>query len=116
MITSERKHGKVIMEREERLVCQQYIDNWPIRKIAAYANISQVTVMKILRRRGIPLRAGKRLTMEQERQVVELYNSGLSIREIIDKTTVKSTQTVYRILRDAGVERRRAPAGKEELK
>lgn len=101
------KRGKLITEREELLICQQYIDNWAVRKIAAYANVSQTTVMAILKRRAIPLRAGKRLTKKQEDQVVELYASGLSIREIINKTGVRSEQTIYRILRDANVERRR---------
>lgn len=104
---SEGKRGRLITDREELLICQQYVENWAIRKIAAYANVSQMTVMAILKRREIPLRAGKRLTKEQESQVVELYNSGVSIIEIINKTGVKSEQTIYRILRDADVERRR---------
>lgn len=46
-----KKRGKIITDREELLVCQQYKDGWTLRKIATYANISQTTVMAILRRR-----------------------------------------------------------------
>lgn len=99
--------AKVITDREELLVCEQYLANWNLKKIAAFANMSHVTVLAILRRRGIPLREGKRLLKEQEDKVVELYNEGESIVEIKNKTDVKSEQTIYRILRDAGVERRR---------
>ena len=67
-----KKRGKIITDREELLVCQQYKDGWTLRKIATYANISQTTVMAILRRREIPLRNGKQITEEQEKQVILL--------------------------------------------
>lgn len=99
--------AKIITEREELLVCKQYIGNWTLKKIAAYANLSQVTVLAILKRRNIPLRGGKRLATVQECQVVELYNEGMSIIDIMTQTGVKSEQTIYRILRDVGVKLRR---------
>lgn len=102
-----KKRGKQITDREELLICKQYTDNWPIRRIAAYANVSQSTVMAILKRRDITLRKGKRITEKQEQMVVELYNSNVSILEIINKTGVRSEQTIYRILQDAKVDRRR---------
>lgn len=67
-----KKRGKCLTNREELLICQQYIDNWAIRKIAVYANVSQSTVMAIVKRREIPLRARKRLTRKQENEVVKL--------------------------------------------
>lgn len=102
-----KKRGKNITDSEECLVCQHYIDNWTIKDIASYANITQATVMAILKRRNIPLRGGKQLSPEEEKEVVELYNSGMSIVEITNKTNVKSAQTIYRILRSAKVKRRR---------
>lgn len=100
--------GKTISDREELLVCEHYSANWSLKKIAAFANLSQVTVLAILKRREIPLRAGKRLTKEQEEKVVGLYSStSLSILDIMTATGVKSEQTIYRILRDAGTKRRR---------
>ena len=89
-----KKRGKIITDREELLVCQQYKDGWTLRKIATYANISQTTVMAILRRREIPLRNGKQITEEQEKQ-------------IMSKTGVKSEQTIYRIINNAGIDKRR---------
>lgn len=102
-----KKRGKIITDREELLVCQQYKDGWTLRKIATYANISQATVMAILRRREIPLRNGKQITEEQEKQVIDLYLSGGKIKEIMSKTGVKSEQTIYRIINNAGIDKRR---------
>lgn len=106
MITGKRR-GKNITDSEEGLVCQHYIDNWTIKDIASYANISQTTVMAILRRKNIPLRNGKQVSPEVEKEVIELYNSGMSIVEITNKTSVRSEQTIYRILRSAKVKMRR---------
>lgn len=97
---------KIITEREELLVCKQYAENWTLRKIASSANLSQSTVMAILKRRNIPLRNGKQLSAEQEQKVIALYSAGAPINEIKEKSDVKSEQTIYRILRDAGVGRR----------
>lgn len=36
-------------------------------------------------------------------KVVEMYNSGESISSIMKLCNIKSTQTVYRIIRDAGL-------------
>ena len=102
-----KKRGIIITDREELLVCQQYKDGWTLRKIATYANISQTTVMAILRRREVSLRNGKQITEEQEKQVVDLYLSGEKIKEIMSKTSVRSEQTIYRIINNAGVDKRR---------
>lgn len=102
-----KKRGKIITDREGLLVCQQYKDGWTLRKIATYANISQTTVMAILRRREVSLRNGKQITEEQEKQVVDLYLSGEKIKEIMSKTSVRSEQTIYRIINNAGVDKRR---------
>ena len=80
-----KKRGKIITDREELLVCQQYKDGWTLRKIATYANISQTTVMAILRRREIPLRNGKQITEEQEKQVIDL-----SVRRKDQRDNVKN--------------------------
>lgn len=63
--------------------------------------------MSVLRRNGIPLRQGKQISPEKEKCVVDLYRKGYSIAQIKSESGVKSEQTIYRILRDAGVERRK---------
>lgn len=94
---------KEITQREEQLVCQQYAERWTIRKIAAYASMSQTTVMAILKRNGIELRGRKTITDDKELLVVQMYLDGYTIKDIITKSGVKSEQTIYRILRDKNI-------------
>lgn len=49
---------------------------------------------------------GRTITIEQEDKVLALYELGVSIKEIIKETGVKSGQTIYRILDDNNVPRR----------
>lgn len=49
---------------------------------------------------------GRSITLEQEDKVLALYELGVSIKEIIKETGVKSEQTIYRILDDNNVPRR----------
>ena len=91
---------KILTNHEERLICQQYIGRWTVRKISAYANVSQTTIMAVLRRNGIELRGRKTITNDQEARVAQMYSDGCTIAEIISVSGVKSEQTIYRILRD----------------
>lgn len=94
---------KVITKREEEIICNQYLANWPIKKIVAYGNLSQTTVMAILRRNNIPLREGRRISKAQREEAVVLYAAGNPIKEIMRLCEIKSEQTIYRILREASV-------------
>ena len=98
---------KIITDREKQLVCDLYAKRMPLRKLASYANLSQTTCLKILRENGVAMRNGRTITKEQEDDVIRLYYDGLSILDIIEKTGVKSEQTIYRIFRDHNVKRRR---------
>lgn len=90
---------KIITEREKELVVSQYRDGMPLRKIAAYANMSQTTIMKIVHESGTPLRGRKTLYGEAEREDVRrLYDSGMSILDIMSTTGIRSEQTIYRIV------------------
>lgn len=91
---------KVITDREKKIVVEQYADGWPIRKIAAYASISQTTVMKIVREAGIPLR-GKEVQYGPDVQalVQALYDKGASILAIMEQTGIRSEQTIYRLVK-----------------
>ena len=47
---------------------------------------------------------GKRITLQQEEEVVRLYKTKqYAIREIMKRTGVKSEQTIYRILSDYNI-------------
>jgi len=94
---------KKITYREEQLICKQYTDRWPLRKIAAYASISQTTVMAVLRRNNIEFRGRKTISPEQESNVVRMYLDGYTIKDIISSSGVRSEQTIYRILRDKDI-------------
>lgn len=87
-------------------ICREYQQNEKIRIIACEYNVSQATIMAVLRRNNIPLRDRKRIIPDIEEAVTVLYREGKSIIEIMQLTGVKSQQTIYRILRDHNVERR----------
>ncbi len=99
--------GRKVSKELETIICEKYINGATLASIAERSHISQTTVLSILRRNNIPLRNGKRLSVQQEEEVVKLYRDGASIIEIKEKTVAKSEQTIYRILRDFGVERRK---------
>lgn len=87
-------------------ICREYQQNEKIRVIACEYNVSQATIMAVLRRNNIALRDRKRIIPSIEEAVTALYREGKAIVEIMHLTGVKSQQTIYRILRDHNVERR----------
>lgn len=90
---------KIISNREKKIVIAQYMDGVPLRKIAAYANMSQTTVMKIVHEAGIPPRGRRVLYDEAKRaEVKRLYDSGMSILSIMHETGIRSEQTIYRFI------------------
>lgn len=93
--------------KTEECICRAYLQNEKIRDIASKYNVSQTTIMVILRRNDISLREGKRITPDAEESVVALYRAGKSIIDITRLTPVSSKQTVYRILRGHNVKMRR---------
>lgn len=99
--------GRKLSNDEEALVCSRYINGYSLKYIQSLVGISITSVMAVLRRNAVPLRNGKRLLPEQESVVVRLYKAGESIAQIKVDSGVKSEQTIYRILRDAGIEQRK---------
>ena len=99
--------GRQLSYEFEQLICEKYNNGILLREIAEKSHISEVTIMKVLRRNKVPLRQRKQISPEKEKYVVDLYKNGESIALIKSESGVKSEQTIYRILRDAGVERRR---------
>lgn len=49
---------------------------------------------------------GKLITLDQEGKVLSLYKKGVSIKEIMKDTGVKSEQTIYRLLDANNIPRR----------
>lgn len=96
----------MVDKETEQDICRDYQQNEKIRVIAKDYNVTQATVMAVLRRNNIPLRDRKRIIPDIEESVTVLYREGKSIIEIMQLTGVKSQQTIYRILRDHNVERR----------
>ena len=90
--------NKTITAREKGLVIQQYKDGWPIRKIAAYASLTQYTVLKIVKESGTEMRNGCVFTKDAIDLVNRLYAEGSSLDEILKETGMKSKQTIYRLL------------------
>lgn len=91
--------GKQISNREKEIIVSQYSDGWPVRKIAAYASVSQTTVMKIVKEAGLRMRESRAVSDEKKEEVRKLYGEGKSIQDIIEATGVRSSQTIYTIVR-----------------
>lgn len=83
-----------------------YSDGSTLKEIQKELNVSQPTITKILREKKIRLREGFTIIERHRNKVVELYSSGKGISYIMDKTGIKSTSTIYRILIEAGIEKR----------
>ena len=90
--------GKQITDREKEIVVQQYQDGWALRKIASYANLSQTTVMKIVKEAGIELRGNKTYNTQKREKVQSLYQAGMSILNIMKETGIRSEQTIYTMI------------------
>lgn len=100
--------GKRIIDQEtEQVICRAYSENTPLRIIATEHNISQTTIMAVIRRNNMPLRNKKSIIPDIEKAVISLYKKGEAIKTIMKLTGVKSAQTIYRILSDHDVDRRR---------
>lgn len=55
------------------------------------------------------------ITLDQESRVMSLYKDGMTIKEIMDKTDIRSEQTIYRILDSNGVPRRPKVRGVKKI-
>lgn len=53
--------------------------------------------------------------MIDRNKVVKMYKSGATISAIMEKCNIKSTQTVYRIIRDAGITAGRSGIGSKRI-
>lgn len=93
---------KLITDREKELVVELYAKGMALRKIAAYASLSQTTVLKIVREAGAELRGTKAQYREEEQaRVRKLYAEGKSIKDIMRLTGIRSEQTIYRFVQAA---------------
>lgn len=102
--------GRELSIELQQHICDKYIAGVALREIAKKSKVSQTTIMKVLRKNEVPLRDGKQISEDSERLTVELYKSGESIARIMAETGIRSEQTIYRILRESGVEKRRKKA------
>lgn len=55
------------------------------------------------------------ITLDQESRVMSLYKDGMTIKEIMGKTDIRSEQTIYRILDSNGVPRRPKVRGVKKI-
>ena len=102
--------GRELSTELQQHICDKYIAGVALREIARKSHVSQTTIMKVLRKNEVPLRDGKQISEESERLTIDLYKSGESIARIKVATGIRSEQTIYRILRESGVEKRRKKA------
>ncbi|AEM38943.1 hypothetical protein Pyrfu_1075 [Pyrolobus fumarii 1A] len=95
-------------ERDE-LVVKLYKEGVPIDEIAKRACINKATIYLILRRHGIePMRKrrrSKKLTPEEEEQLVREYMEGVPVQQLLEKYNISTTK-LYEILKKHNVPHR----------
>ena len=101
---------KKITDQQRREVEMLYRGGAAFREIAARVGVSQSTVAAVIREARIALRGGH-YPADVRGRVASLYREGCTVAEIMAATGVRSQQTVYRFLRDAGVALQRKPGG-----
>lgn len=106
-VNNKRKRRTKASLPEKILICEQYKNGLKLKKISAYFSLSENTILSILKEMNIQLRCTNKTRKEQELYALRLYKEGKSILDIIEQTGIKSSQTIYRILKDYGVKRRR---------
>lgn len=87
-------------------ICKHYEAGLPLREISKRVGVSQATIISVIRKYDIPLRGKRRTSSDKKELVVQLYNQGLTIDDIIEQSGVKSEQTIYQILNEKGIPRR----------
>ncbi|MEG1684547.1 MAG: hypothetical protein RR319_01180 [Bacteroides sp.] len=98
--------GRRLPHKLEQLICEKYNKGVLLREIAKTSDVSDATIMKVLRRNKVTLRKRKQISPEKEKLIVCLYRAGESIARIKLESNVKSEQTIYRILKDAKIQLR----------
>ena len=104
---------KLTEEQEEEIV-QLYDGGIFSGAIAQKFGVSKPTILNALERQGrkrMPAGGRCKLNEEQQKEIVELYKSGLSLRPIALRFSV-SAQIVARILEHRGVKRRPRKGGR----
>lgn len=99
---------KKISSQKEKEIVELYKSGWGSTNIGKKLKISQTPIRRVLRENNIPVRAGKSIwqkgspkttTISQEKNIVQLYSSGLSKESIEDKTGI-GREVITRVLRD----------------
>ena len=81
-----------------------------LKGIAAATGLSATTVWRTIKNSQIEMRPNKppvKYDQDVQNRLIELYSSNRPILEIMKELGIKSEQTVYRLLRENGVELRK---------
>ena len=100
------KRGKIITEEVKRYICERYVMGERLANISKNADVSQTTIMQVLRERGVPLKNGETTTPINSHAIVSLYTVGKPIKEV-SSITGASPATIYRVLKENGVKSNR---------
>ncbi len=73
------------------------------REIAAILNMSKGSVSRAVAESGVALRGGRQFDEKTRAEIITQYKQGVSVAEIMKSTGVRSTRTVYDILREQGI-------------
>lgn len=94
-------------ERDAKVI-NLYNQGMKIKQIMQEANVAEGTVFRILMIHNIPRRDNKHFNQSKINEAIRMYaDASNSILHILEVTGIKSEQTLYRYLKESGVERRR---------
>ena len=106
-----KNHDKEIMENNKQKTIKQYEEGLTAVEIAEqYQRVSKETILKYLKKWGIPIKRTKPLRRYTEQnhknEIIELYKSGKTIRQIADMYPTIAHSTMHHFLSKWKVEMR----------
>jgi transposase len=98
---------KRITDEQCEHIIGRYAEGLTVRDIASEEGVSKTTVINIIKESGRSMRHSRHTPPDKCTEAISMYKGSFSIREILERTGIKSEQTLYTILRDSGTPLRR---------
>jgi len=106
------REGKFISDDQKKKIYEAHNLGMTIERIAEYAGVGKATVSRYLKLAGLTAGPKPQLTEEEKNKIIQCYTDGIPVDEIANETK-RSTSTIYRCLREHGIELRKKNKQKE---